>query len=1046
VVSRQVAEPEVEFHLFGRFVVLRGGAEVPVASFGGRKVRALLRILVTRRGRFVSHDVLAEGLWPDRLPADPAANLQVLVNRARRAVGRPDLILTGPGGYALTAQPWLEVDVDRYLEDLRRCADLTGGPAVAAYRATLAVGDAEPLAEDRYACWAAPYVEAVLQARQTAWERATTVALESGQPALAVEWARAAQRAEPLREVAALALARALAAAGDPAAALTSLTSYRRRLSDELGVDPSPAAEDLQQQLLCSEVAPTPAAPEPSGFDGLAFVGREAELASIRRRLRSQTGTTVIAVAGRSGTGKSRMLAEIARTSPAITVRAFWADRDEPWAMGRSLLGELAAADFTAVDALPDQLRTALATLLPDLAPAAVPLDPASRQALVLEAGVRLTATLERPLLMVDDLQWVDPTSLRLLAALHGRVPGLRLLLAYRSDEVPPDGSVAEFLRRTSAGPSVDLGPLPRAAIARLTPAPELAAALELHTDCTPLAVTEVVRELAATGAITRDGRGRWQVTDPSVALAVADLGARSQRRAISARAGKFSGVPRSILALLALLGREAPARLLSAATSVDERMVLESLGRLADADLVRQRRQGWGLVHDAVGEVLVSELSTADRVRWQARLAVALDSTHGDEAERARLWRDAGDRERAAAAYAAAARRALESCADDEAERLATDGLELVTRAEELSAPRRTLHEARGLARQHKGDLAGGREDLTEALRDARSGPLRAIVLAELAVLISGSEDLIRASELAELAVVEAGDDEAARARALEIASVIDMNLDRPARAGQRAAAALQIFSRLGDSHGAARILDARAMATFLDSDIRRGTELLDRAAHLFADSGDLMRLVTPRSTRGHGLVLLGRAAEGLLDADEALEIARTLGHPEGQAYALWHRGEALATLGRTELALAAGTEALAIATRIGHRGWTATSWRTIGLAEQSAGDHPAALRAFERSLAVADHLDLFACWAAARAALEQLQLGRVTAAGDLVRRSLSTGPALGRHEARWAAAALATRCGADGREEAVDQAIAEAVRGGALVYLPVLEALRGS
>ena len=58
--------------------------------------------------------------------------------------------------------------------------------------------------------------------------------------------------------------------------------------------------------------------------------------------------------------------------------------------------------------------------------------------------------------------------------------------------------------------------------------------------------------------------------------------------------------------------------------------------------------------------------------------------------------------------------------------------------------------------------------------------------------------------------------------------------------------------------------------MATFLDSDIRRGTELLDRAAHLFADSGDLMRLVTPRSTRGHGLVLLGRAADGLLDADD--------------------------------------------------------------------------------------------------------------------------------------------------------------------------------
>jgi len=1043
---RQVAEQELEFRLFGRFVVLRGGGEVPVASFGGRKVRALLRILVTRRGCYVPHDVLAERLWPDRLPADPAANLQVLVNRARRAVGRPDLILTGPGGYALTTEPWLEVDVDQYLVDLRRCAELTGQTAVRAYRATLAVGDAEPLAEDRYASWAAPYVAEVLDARQSAWERAAALALECGQRAQAVEWARAAHRAEPLREVAALALVRALAAAGDPAAALTILTAYRRRLAEELGVDPSPAAADLEQQLLHSEVAPTPASPELSSFVELPFVGREAELTNIRRRLRPEAGTTAVAIAGPSGTGKSRLLAEVARTGPAITVQAFWADRDEAWALGRALLGEVAAADFTAVDALPDQLRTALATVLPDLAPDAVALDPVSRLALVLEGGVRLAAALDRPLLMVDDLQWADPTSLRLLAALHARVPGLRLLLAYRSDEVPPDSSVAEFLRRTVGGPSVDLGPLTTSAIARLTTSPELATALDRHTDRSPLAVTEVVRELASRGAIVRDGHGRWRVAAPSVAFAVADLGARSQRRAISARAGRFSGAPRSILALLALLGREAPARLLAAAVAIDEAVVLESLGRLADAELVRQRQQGWGLVHDAIGDVLVSELSTTERVRWQARLAAALDSAHGDEAERARLWRDAGDRDRAATTYAAAARRAVDDCADDEAERLATDGLALVAQADELAGSRCTLYEARGLARQHKGDLAGARADLANALHDARSGPRRAILLAELASLISGSEDLVRASELAELAVVEASGDDAAPARALEVASVIDMNLGHPGRASQRAAVALQIFGGLGDSHGAARILDARAMATFLDSDIRLGTELLDRAAHLFADSGDLMRLVTPRSTRGHGLVLLDRAADGLLDADAALDIARTLGHPEGQAYALWHRGEALAALGRAELALSAGTEALAIATRIGHRGWTATSWRTIGLAEQCAGEHRAALRAFERSLAAAEHLDLFACWAAARAALAQLQLGRVSRADDLVRRALSTGPALGRHEARWADAALAMRCGRERRAETLDKAIAEAVRGGALMYLPALEALRSS
>jgi tetratricopeptide (TPR) repeat protein len=269
-------------------------------------------------------------------------------------------------------------------------------------------------------------------------------------------------------------------------------------------------------------------------------------------------------------------------------------------------------------------------------------------------------------------------------------------------------------------------------------------------------------------------------------------------------------------------------------------------------------------------------------------------------------------------------------------------------------------------------------------------------------------------------------------------------MNVGRPDRAETRASQALARYTELGDSRGAARILDARAMATFLDVDIRIGTELLDRAAHLFEDSGDLMRTVTPRSTRGHGLVLLNRAADGLVDARRALDIARSLGHPEGQAYALWHCAEALAGLGRAEEAVAAGEEARALATRINHRGWTATSWRAIGLGRQVGGDLKAALAAYEQSLALADHLDLFACWAAARAALVQVALGRCDDAAPLVDRSLALGPALGQHEARWAAAELAVARGDDSARRVVDVALDAAKRGGALVYRPRLFALR--
>ena len=144
----------LEIRLLGRFVVVRDGREIAAADFGGRKVRALLRILATRRGQFVSHDVLTEMLWGDRPPSDPAANLQVLVNRARRALGRADLLVTGARGYSLAEVHDCVVDTEQFLRSVASAEAMDGETAVAAYRAALADWRGEPLSEDAYVRWA----------------------------------------------------------------------------------------------------------------------------------------------------------------------------------------------------------------------------------------------------------------------------------------------------------------------------------------------------------------------------------------------------------------------------------------------------------------------------------------------------------------------------------------------------------------------------------------------------------------------------------------------------------------------------------------------------------------------------------------------------------------------------------------------------------------------------------------------------------------------------------------------------------------------------
>jgi DNA-binding SARP family transcriptional activator len=1001
------ATDPLELRLLGRFVVIRDGREISAAEFGGRKVRALLRILATRRGSLVTHDALTEMLWGERPPADPAANLQVLVNRARRALGTPHLLITGPGGYALAGADACVIDAEQFLSATERARRAGGRDALDGFVQALDGWGGEPLAEDAYADWAAEYRERLTRAHQLALEHAADLAVQFGETARAVDFAARAAAAEPLREAAVLPLLRALVAAGDPAGALERYAEFRAALAEELGIDPSEDAQALYAALLAGPRRPANLMRVARGamnVTDVPFVGRGRHLDVLHR---ASERAQIVLLHGESGAGKSRLLAQFARDTPVLLVRAYFADRDEPWSLARGLLREVLAFDLDAGQRLPASIRAALAWLVPefDVAESLPTADPESRRALLVEAAVRLLAAAPRPV-VVDDLQWADATSLALIEAVLARADGIGAVLAYRHGEACGRAAVDGFLGRIgSRAQVVEVAPLDEGELSELVGDPALAAEVAVATDRTPLAVLEVLRGLAAEGAVTRTARGRWRAASGKASKRAAELAAEGQRRAIGGRADSQPQAAQELLVMLALLAREVPARVLALATEQAESRTLDHLGRLAQAGLVRLGELGWATAHDMVGEVVAERLTQDARGRQHGRLARALAVAESEPGELARHWLGAGDTAQAAEAYADAAHRALAQYAAVEAETLADAGLAV----QPSRGPAAALHEARAEARTRLGDIEGARGDLRDALTAAPPGPARARVLSRLATIASGADDLLRAAELAELALVEAGADGAARAHALEIAAVLDMNLDRPERAGQRAAESLALYQGLADANGTARVLDGRAMATFLDGEIRAGTELLDRAADLFEDSGDLLRVVTPRSTAGHGMVFAGEPAAGLARTGSALELARTLGHPEGQTYALWHTAEALAALDRAAEALVAAEEAVAIAAQIAHRGWTATGWRAVGIARQALGQPEAALDAFARSLSTSKHLNLFASWAAARSALVLVELGRLAEAEPMVERALGAGPPLGHYEARLAQVELA-------------------------------------
>jgi tetratricopeptide (TPR) repeat protein len=426
-----------------------------------------------------------------------------------------------------------------------------------------------------------------------------------------------------------------------------------------------------------------------------------------------------------------------------------------------------------------------------------------------------------------------------------------------------------------------------------------------------------------------------------------------------------------------------------------------------------------------------------AEAARWHAFLARALRRYGADPAQIASHLAAGGDTEGAVMAYAAAARRQLDRICDREAMRLAETGLML----EPAGRTRAALLEVRGEARRRAGKLTAARADFTAALDSFDDPAARSRVLAQLAILDARTADAARGGELAALAIAEAGDQPAALGQALAAGAIIDLTEGNLSRARHRAGRAARLLEAAGDSRGSAWLLYWQAMACFTGGKLPDAAAQLDRLAHLEVTSGEVLRLWSPRATRGHALVFLGETADGLTEIEEAHAWARAARHPAIEAECLWHRAEALAAVGQAGEAIEAAEESGGIAARIGHAEWTAAAHRGLGIACEAAGLPGRAESAYRRSLEAAEGIGLFRAWAAARLGALLARQGRPEEAAPHVRAALEGGTPLTRHEARWAHAEfLASQGDDEACRKAAAAALDRAGDDGYLILVPRL------
>lgn len=435
----------LQFRVLGPLEVLT--ADGTPLRLGSGLQRAALAAMLVADGRVVSVDALVDALWGLHPPRTAVPGLRTYVSRLRSVLGDagdPDVrLLRRPPGYRLQVG---RLDVRDFRSLAAAAADAAGAdewPAAArAATDALALWRGRFLADLAEHPWVVEESERLADLQEQCSSILVTGLLRRGAAGEAVVRSGRLVQNFPLRERARRLHMLALYAAGRAPEALATYADFVAIVGTELGLQPGPELREVQAAILRhepdliervagSEWAARPTVPtRPGGWaapaPGVAttitaatacVVGRERELAAIDEALDAAGAGRgrCLALTGPPGIGKTRLAAETAdragrrgfrvaatRCPDDDATPAWWPLRDLVLACGGDPERLLRPAPHTDADAMRYRVYEAFA------------------------AAVATAAAQQPILLVIDDLQWIDPSSLgclRFLAETIARRP-----------------------------------------------------------------------------------------------------------------------------------------------------------------------------------------------------------------------------------------------------------------------------------------------------------------------------------------------------------------------------------------------------------------------------------------------------------------------------------------------------------------------------------------------------------------------------------------------------------------------------------------------
>lgn len=677
---------------------LLGGVEVagtnPTAARGSSRALALLAYLVSHPDKPQPRAHLAGVLWPESESAQARTNLRRELHHLRALLVENPCLQVDAGFLCWRCEPDCVVDVHDFWEAAASTIDaLESGQEHdieqhSARALGLYGGQFLPGYDDDW----------VLEVRQDLsrtcvdlCDRVAEFWLTHGDPSAAAVVARRRVLLEPLEESGYRTLMRAQREAGDRAGAMRTYHQCASLLERELAVTPSSETR-AEFDLALSDIGEVGAGSDGPGPRGdatwslsPALVGRSHE----RHRLLSawgqaQTGCRILVVAGEAGVGKTRLVADLARSvgrqeAVVATTRCFAATGSVPLAPVADWLRSPQLR--MAIRRLDPVWRHEVERLVPERdsitdpgAGARAKVD-AWQRLRFFEGLARAFRAVDRPLLLtVEDLQWCDKATiswLSFLAAFLGSTPVLVIATA-RDDELAGSdlgarldvmraAAQVEFLRLGNLG-SPDVADLVAGALGHAVGDDELGLMMSA-TGGNPFYLLEVLRRAVSTPG----------------PLQQADL-----RDVLDSRLSRLSEPAREVVSLAAAVGRDFTLNLLIEAADLSEESVVRQVDELWRQRILEEHGRGYDFAHDLLRDAAYRAISPPRRWLLHRRLAQSLELLYADEldavaAQLAEQYDRSGRPERALSFYERAARRATALFAHAESVRFGQRCLELV-------------------------------------------------------------------------------------------------------------------------------------------------------------------------------------------------------------------------------------------------------------------------------------------------------------------------------------------------------------------------------